>query len=108
MPELKNILLQRHPHSRIVYGELVRGLDGKMRYFRDIRVALYGFMAERIRQADPNLCVYLCMESEDIWREALGFSPEIRGGLPAMLDEAVRSRMGVGIECPCRQGAKTA
>jgi hypothetical protein len=36
------------------------------------------------------------MESEDIWRSALGFSPEEQGGLAAMLDDAVRRRMGVG------------
>jgi spore photoproduct lyase len=40
--------------------------------------------------------VYLCMESEDIWRDALGYSPHERGGLRAMLDDAVRQRMGIG------------
>lgn len=97
MPELKPIIQQRHPRSRIVYGEFIRGLDGKMRYFRDIRVGLYRVMADAIRQAAPEVCLYLCMESEDMWRAALGFSPEDRGGLPAMLDEAVRQRMRIGI-----------
>jgi spore photoproduct lyase len=96
MPDLKPIIMQRHPKSRIPYGEFIRGLDGKMRYFRDIRVELYQVMVEAIRRVDPKLCVYLCMESEDIWREALGFSPEERGGLAAMLDEAVKQRMGIG------------
>ncbi|HAA02055.1 MAG TPA: hypothetical protein DCE18_01645, partial [Syntrophobacteraceae bacterium] len=93
----KPIIQQRHPRSRIVYGEFIRGLDGKMRYFRDIRVGLYRVMADAIRQAAPEVCLYLCMESEDMWRAALGFSPEDRGGLPAMLDEAVRQRMRIGI-----------
>jgi len=35
------------------------------------------------------------MEGRDLWHEAFGFSPEERGGLPAMLDEAVRRRMGI-------------
>jgi len=96
MPDLKPILMQRHPKSRILYGEFIRGLDGKMRYFRDIRVDLYRVMVDAIRRVDPKLCVYLCMESEDIWREALGFSPHERGGLPVMLDDAVRQRMGIG------------
>lgn len=95
MPELKQIIRERHPRSLIPYGEFIRGFDGKMRYFRDIRVELYSFMAERIRKADSDLCLYLCMEGRDIWTEALGFSPEDRGGLPEMLDEAVRTRMGV-------------
>lgn len=94
MPELKQIIRERHPRSLIPYGEFIRGFDGKMRYFRDIRVELYGFMAEKIMKADPDLCLYLCMEGKDIWTEALGFTPEDRGGLPEMLDAAVRTRMG--------------
>jgi spore photoproduct lyase len=93
MPELKPIILSRHPASGILSGEFVRGLDGKMRYFRDIRVELYRFMVERIREIDPGLCVYLCMEGRDIWREAVGFSPDECGGLPALLDRAVKQRM---------------
>jgi spore photoproduct lyase len=95
MPDLKTIIQHRHPQSRIVYGEFIRGLDGKMRYFRDIRVELYRVVAEAIRRAAPDVCIYLCMESEDIWRDALGFSPGTRGGLSAMLDEAARRCMSL-------------
>ena len=93
MPDLKSIIQARHPKSRIPYGEFIRGLDGKMRYFRDIRVEFYSFMVEKIRQADPDLCAYLCMEGDDIWKESFGFSPEERGGLSRMLDIAVEKRM---------------
>lgn len=95
MPDLKDIIRFRHPKSRIIYSEFIRGLDGKMRYFRDIRVELYSLMVDRIRRVDPDLCVYLCMEGEDIWRDAFGFSPEEKGGLPAMLDRAAVARMGL-------------
>lgn len=96
MPELKGIIHTRHPRSRITYGEFIRGLDGKMRYFRDIRVEFYSHMIEKIRQADPELCIYLCMESDDIWKESFGFSPLELGGLHNMLDRAVRDRMKTG------------
>jgi spore photoproduct lyase len=99
MPDLKAIIEQRHPQSRIPYGEFIRGLDGKMRYFRDIRVDLYALMVEHIRRVDPGICVYLCMEGKDIWRDVFGFSPDEKGGLPAMLDRAVKDRMGVGLHC---------
>jgi spore photoproduct lyase len=99
MPELKAIIQQRHAHSKVIYGEFIRGLDGKMRYFHEIRTELYAFMVERIRSWDPELCVYLCMEGEDIWRQVFGFSPEDRGGLPKMLDDSVKSRMAVGLHC---------
>ena len=96
MPALKAIIRTRHPSSRIAYGEFIRGLDGKMRYFRDIRAEFYSFMVDRIRQADPCLCTYLCMEDDDIWKESFGFSPEERGGLSQMLDCAVEKRMNIG------------
>lgn len=99
MPDLKVTIQQRHPASKIVYGEFIRGLDGKMRYFGEIRAELYAFMVERLRRWDPELCVYLCMEGEDIWRRVFSFSPEDRGGLPKMLDDAVKSRMRVGLHC---------
>lgn len=99
MPMLKEVIRTRHPQSSIPYGEFIRGLDGKMRYFRDIRVEMYRFMAERIHRVDPGICAYLCMESDDVWRDALGFTPFERGGLPAILDRAVKTRMGIGTDC---------
>jgi spore photoproduct lyase len=95
MPELKAIIKKRHPSSRIVYGEFIRGLDSKSRYFRDIRAEFYSFIVDKIRKVDPGLCVYLCMESDDVWRDSFGFSPEQRGGLIHMLDGAVEQRMGI-------------
>jgi len=95
MPALKEIMRRRHPSSRIVYGEFIPGLDGKMRYFRDIRAEFYSFMVDRIRLADPDLCTYLCMEDDYIWKESFGFSPEERGGLSRMLDRAVEKRMNI-------------
>lgn len=99
MPDLKPIIRSRYPRSRVLGGEFIPGLDKKMRYFRDIRVELYRFMVDRIRRHDPNLCVYLCMEGESIWRRSLGFSPEEQGGLSFMLDQAVRERMQIGLDC---------
>ncbi len=95
MPDLKDIIARNHPKSRITTGEFIRGLDGKLRYFRDIRVELYSFMLERLKKWDPGICVYLCMEGPWIWRAVFGFEPEERGGLPALLDEAVRRRMPI-------------
>jgi spore photoproduct lyase len=95
MPELKEIVRSAHPSSRIVYGEFVPGLDGKMRYFRDIRAEFYSFMVDEIRRVDPDLCAYLCMEDDRIWKESFGFSPQERGGLSRMLDRAVEKKMNI-------------
>lgn len=90
MPDLKEMVERRFPRSTIVYGEFVRGLDDKMRYFKPLRIALYRDMVEWIRQYAPDACLYFCMESEEIWERVFGFSPSRHGGLPAMLDAAAK------------------
>ncbi len=86
MPSLKPIIQKNHPASSILDEEFIPGLDGKLRYFRDLRVEMYRHLNEMLRWGHKKLCVYLCMESDDVWREALGFTPAERGGLSGMLD----------------------
>ncbi|WP_228721342.1 hypothetical protein [Desulfosediminicola ganghwensis] len=40
------------------------------------------------KRAAERTCIYFCMESDEIWREVMGFAPEEQGGVPAMLDRA--------------------
>ncbi|HVO85251.1 MAG TPA: DNA photolyase [Syntrophobacteria bacterium] len=89
MPALKEIIRRRHGGSALLHEEFVPGLDGKLRYFRDLRVEMYRHLSTLLRRLSRDLLIYLCMESEDVWREALGFSPVERGGLSAMLDGSV-------------------
>lgn len=89
MPSLKPIIRKRYPKSNFFAEEFIPGLDGKLRYFRDLRVKMFRHLANLLRGVDQNLCVYLCMESEDIWHEALGFTPVDKGSLSAMLDRQV-------------------
>jgi spore photoproduct lyase len=95
MPGLKPIIQKRFPRSNIIYGEFITGLDGKMRYFKPLRMKLYRAMAAAIRERAPELCVYLCMEDDEVWQDALGFRPADRGGLPRMLDEAAVRHCGL-------------
>ncbi len=95
MPSLKRIVQHRFPSSNIIYGEFISGLDEKMRYFKPLRVALYRKIASWIRAAAPGVTVYLCMESDEVWHKALGFTPHERGGLAAMLDESAIRHCGL-------------
>jgi len=88
MPELKTVIRRRFKDSRMVYGEFVTGLDGKMRYFKTLRMKVYRDIAAAIRRHAPGVCIYLCMEDDEVWEHALGFQPAHRGGLSRMLDEA--------------------
>jgi spore photoproduct lyase len=98
MPELKPILQRRFPGSQTVYAEFIAGRDGKMRYFKPLRMGIYRLLAEAIRRHAPDLCVYLCMEDDEVWQAALGFRPAERGGLKRMLDEAAVRHCGLDPE----------
>lgn len=86
MPQLKPIIARRFPDSKIIYHEFVRAIDGKMRYFKPLRIKLYQRIIEAIKAHAPDVLVYFCMEDEEVWSKCFGFTPEIFGGLPAMLD----------------------
>ena len=94
-PSLKTIIQQRFPQSHIVYGEFIPGLDGKMRYFKPLRIALYRRMAAWIREYAPETTLYFCMEDNEVWFKSLGFIPEERGGLPRLLDESAARHCGL-------------
>jgi spore photoproduct lyase len=88
MPSLKEIVQKRFPESKIIYGEFVPGLDGKMRYFKPLRIQLYQKIVTWIKELAPEVVIYFCMEDQVIWREVLGFVPEEVGGLSKMLDDS--------------------
>ncbi len=87
MPLLKKVIRKRHPGSHILDGEFIRGFDGKMRYFKPLRINMYAFMSEILNQWHQDLGIYLCMESDEIWQKSLGWSPENSSGLSRYLDQ---------------------
>ncbi len=66
-PAMKPIMRRRFPESRLVCGELIPCPDGKLRYLRALRVPAYRRMLAWIRTRGPEVPVYLCMESRDVW-----------------------------------------
>jgi spore photoproduct lyase len=88
--QLKEIAEERFPRTRIFLGELFPGRDGKFRYLRNIRVAIYRKMVEWLRQVRADLFVYLCMESREVWEEVFGWSPENSQHLNEMFEERVK------------------
>lgn len=90
IPKLKPIIQRRYPQSGILYQEFIRGLDGKMRYFKPIRIKMYAKMAEWIKRYDPKIFIYLCMESEEVWKKSLGVAPLSNRDLKTWLDDQCR------------------
>ncbi|MBW1689725.1 MAG: DNA photolyase [Deltaproteobacteria bacterium] len=93
MPDLKWVIKRRFPKTQIFDGEFIKGLDGKLRYFKPIRVEMYANLFEKLKKWYDDLGVYLCMESDDVWSQSLGWSPEKTGCLSEYLDERVKKLM---------------
>lgn len=65
----------KYKNSILFNGELVRGYDGKYRYFKPLRVELFKFMKQKIHSLiSKEIALYLCMEDNEVWEEIF---PEI-------------------------------
>jgi len=81
-PALKPLILKRFPGTRLFFEELIRGTDGKFRYFRPLRTVLYRFVLNEIhRLAGRAVPAYLCMESVEVWGDVFKKNP---GGKTAL------------------------
>lgn len=74
-PSLKSIIKARFPKTQILYEEMIRGLDNKMRYLKPLRLELYKTVYHAIRKRAPEVFVYFCMESPDVWEKVMGKVP---------------------------------
>lgn len=76
-PDLKAVLAKRFPKSKIFYDEFIKGLDGKYRYLKSLRLKLYRHLVKSIvEHGGSKIPLYFCMERKDIWREILGWEPK--------------------------------
>ncbi|GAB4251120.1 MAG: hypothetical protein Kow00109_26920 [Acidobacteriota bacterium] len=71
-PRQLEVMRERFPKSRLPLGEFVRAPDGKLRYFKAVRLELYRFVLGEIRRRAPSVKVYLCMERPEVRRRILG------------------------------------
>jgi spore photoproduct lyase len=88
LPPLRHLIHRRFPLSRIADQEMVLAPDGKLRYFKSLRIDMYARLREWLGRALPGVPVYLCMESPRVWQAVFGFSPE-EGELARLLDGRV-------------------
>ncbi len=74
-PELYENMKKRFPLSRLPQGELLPSVDGKLRYFKAIRLEMYQRMISWIREYGGDVPVYLCMERPDLWKKVFNREP---------------------------------
>ncbi len=71
-PDFKDIMRKAFPDEALTAGELFPGPDGKYRYLKQKRVALYRNLKEWIYSYNSDIFVYLCMETGDVWESVFG------------------------------------
>lgn len=89
MPDLKFIMQRRFPRSSLASAEWIKGMDGKLRYFKPRRIEIYKTLVRIIRERSPSATLYLCMESPEVWHKVFGSAPN-RDSVCRMLDAAAR------------------
>jgi len=97
MPSLKKVIQSRFPKTRLLHEEFISGLDGKMRYFKPIRIEMYTRIVKEIRKYDSECFVYLCMESREVWQKSLGRAPSSDEELTEWLDQRVETCHGMSL-----------
>ncbi|MEZ4579346.1 MAG: hypothetical protein R2875_15445 [Desulfobacterales bacterium] len=78
---MKPIVEKRFAQSKIVYGEFVKGIDGKCGISNPCASGLYQTIVSCIRALAPDVTLYFCMEDDEVWKIS-GFCAPGSGGFP--------------------------
>jgi spore photoproduct lyase len=97
-PALMDVMAKRFPKSGIFYEEMIRGLDGKMRYVRPLRMELYRAVSGLIRECAPDVFLYFCMESPAVWNAVFGMHPASNAELDFWFARSVWERFRNEVE----------
>lgn len=103
-PEMKSKIVSKFPKTRIVYQELIKGNDGKMRYVKPLRLQLYHKLYDWMREyGGEDLFIYFCMEKAEIWERIMGWAPESNEHLDYLFAESLYRRFPELMDEPPRR-----
>lgn len=84
-PGLKKVVQERFPSNRLMSAELFPGADGKLRYFKPLRIEMYTKMLGWLQRYMPKPPLYLCMEIHDVWHKVFGTAPACNAEMEAYI-----------------------
>lgn len=93
--EMPPIAKNNHPNSSIFSREFIKGLDGKWRYPKPLRVEIYNWVARPLKDWSESIFVYFCMELPDVWQKVLGWSPRDNDEFDKKFGESLKDRMNI-------------
>ncbi|MCX8122916.1 MAG: DNA photolyase [Spirochaetes bacterium] len=68
----REILREKFPDEMMTVNEMFPGIDGKYRYYKPLRIYIYSFMYQQLREIFKKAYIYLCMETDYMWQEITG------------------------------------
>jgi spore photoproduct lyase len=71
---------------------MIKGLDGKMRYPRPLRVMMYQKIVDALQKAGSNIFLYFCMEPPWVWKQVFGKYPGSNAELDFWFAESIFTR----------------
>ncbi len=86
----KESIRLRFPETPLFSGEFFRDEDGKYRYLQKTRIMLYQKIISWLRQWDPNLFIYYCMENQRVWEKTFPHPPRNTRELDEKFDQRIR------------------
>jgi spore photoproduct lyase len=95
-PKLLNRFIEEG-RTNLLYGEFVRGEDGKYRYIKQERTKVYKMLYDLLRDKEKDLFIYLCMEREDVWEKVTGLTIESNEALQRLFDKRIKKLFGGNI-----------
>ncbi len=108
-PEMKSKAREKFPSSPIFLGEMIRGKDNKMRYFKGIRLPMFQKMVSWLKSyGSPDLFLYFCMEDREVWERSQGFVPRSNAHLEYLFIESLMRRFpDLAIPAPDEEAYET-
>ncbi len=93
MPHLMTLFL-KEKRQNLLYGEFIRGEDGKYRYIKAERVRVYRMLYGLLKEMENDLFIYLCMERKDVWQQVTGREIADNEELIGLFDTRIREFYG--------------
>lgn len=84
----------KEKRKNLLYGEFIRGKDGKYRYLKSERIRVYRMLYDLLKNKHSELFIYLCMEREDVWRESTDLTINDSDELIGLFDKRIRHFYG--------------
>ena len=94
-PGFKEIIREKFPDERLTVEEMFPCPDGKMRYLKKNRLAVYGDMKKSIESHSKKPFVYLCMESSDVWKTVFNYNFNTSEDLEEVFSNHIRDNFNL-------------